>query len=317
MKVLTIIQAIENGLLRETTNGIAINDIKNTMKLEEKEIKKILGNIYIPSIIVSDDEKTVVCTNITKEVKDNLYGYTEKRQYTFPRVYTSDNTPVLVGGISYSGRFPDYTNAIQDNENIDIDEYTLRIKSAKGGLDEKAIVNKESNLVEEVKKLDKPIELSFKDNTLEVRGEKVKLEENDKIKEVLPIINRDSFMDYEYYIELADGRKSDLTYGYKAKPTLNRVCLDIIEKIDKLKIIGNINEKEIECGEYNGNVETADNYIRMNPTQIEREYIEDEILEKLMREDSELDRQLNYREQLLKQYELQDKTVQESTQEER
>lgn len=286
MKILSIEEAIEKGLLRETTNGVAINDINNIMNLEQKEIAQLLGNINNPSIIVSDDEKRVLCTNISKRVQDKVDGYTESRKYTFPRVYTSDNTPVLVGGISYSGRFPDYTHAIQDNQNIDIEEYTLRIKTAKGVIGEKGKLNKETNLIEEMEELNNPIQLNFKDNTLEIIGEKIYLEEDEKFKEVLPVIDRSSFMDYEYYIELADGRKSDLTYGYMAKPSLSRVCLDIIQKIDKLKIIGNLDEKDIECGEYNGTIKTQDNYIEMNPAEVECIDIEDEMLNDLLNSDN-------------------------------
>lgn len=287
MKILSIEEAIEKGLLRESTNGIMINDIKNTINLEqEKEIAQLLGNISTPSIIVSDDEKRVLCTNISKRVQDKVDGYTESRKYTFPRVYTSDNTPVLVGGISYSGKFPDYIHSIQDNKNIDIEEYTLRIKSAKGAIGEIDKLNKETNLIEEVKELNEAIKLSFKDNTLEIIGEKTYLEEDEKFKEVLPVIDRSSFIDYEYYIELADGRKSDLTYGYLAKPSLSRVCLDIIQNIDKLKIIGNLDEKDIECGEYNGTIKTQDNYIEMNPKQVECIDIEDKMLNDLLNSDN-------------------------------
>lgn len=316
MKVLSINEALEKGLLRKSAEGLIISDINNTINLEDEEkLQELQKSISTPSIIVSDDEKNILCTTISKEAEDFNLGYKEKRKYTFPRVYTSDNSPVLVGGISFSGRYPDRTKAIQDNENIDINDYSLHIKSAKGGLDQKAKVNKDTNLVEEVKKLEEPISLSFKDNTLEVNGGKIKLEENDDFIESLPIINRESFLDFEYYIELADGRKSDFTYGYIAKPSLNTFCLDVIEKINKLKIIGNIEPEKIECGEYNGNIESVENYYEFNPKEIEIIKNEDKELEDLIKQDSELDKKIDEAEKILEQYKSNDKNTGESTKE--
>lgn len=318
MKVLSIKEALEKGLLRESAEGLIISDINNTIKLEDEEkLQELQKNISTPSIIVSDDEKNILCATISKEAEDFNFGYKEKRKYTFPRVYTSDNSPVLVGGISFSGRYPDRTKVIQDNENIDINDYALHIKSAQGGLDEKAIVNKKTNLIEEVQKLEEPILLKFKDNTLEVNGGNIKLEENEEIIENLQIINRESFLDFEYYIELADGRKSDLTYGYIAKPSLNTFCLDVIEKIDKLKIIGSIEPEKIECGEYNGNIESEETYYEYNPKEIEVIKNKDKELEYLIKQDSELDKKINEAENILEQYKSNDKNTGESTKEDR
>lgn len=315
MKILSVNEALERGLLRKTTQGLAIDDIRNI--IESEVGKELLKNISAPSIIVSDDEKRVLSTTITKEVKDFNYGYMEKRKFTCPRVYTSDNLPVLVGGISYSGQYPSYTTIVQDNENIDINDYKLHIKSAKGSMNDKARVNKETNEVEEVQKLEEPILLSFQNNILEVIGNNVELEENDKTHEVLPIINREAFLDYKYYIELPDGRKSDLTYGYISKPSLNTVCLDIIDKIDKIKIVGNINEKDIECGEYDGNVETVDTYHESKPREIEVLSDKEKKIEDLMKQDLELDEQIEEKENLLKQYKLENsKNEKESLQKE-
>ena len=318
MKVLTIKEALEKKLLRESAEGLIISDINNTINLEDEEkLQELQKNISTPSIIVSDDEKNILCATISKEAKDFNLEYKEKRKYTFPRVYTSDNLPVLVGGISYSGRYPDYTKVIQDNENVDINEYSLHIKSAQGGLEEKAIVNKNTNLIEEVQKLEEPILLKFEDNTLEVHGGNVKLEENEEFIESLPIIDREAFLDFQYYIELPDGRKSELTYGYIAKPSLDTFCMDVIKKIDKLKIIGDINPEKIECGEYNGFEKSTDNYYISDPKEIEILSSKDKKLEMLMNQDMELDKQIEEAEEMLKESRLEDKNIEESVREDK
>lgn len=312
MKVLSIKEALEKRLLKESAEGLIISDINNTINLEDKEkVQELQKNINTPSIIVSDDEKNILCTTISKEAKDFNLEYKEKRKYTIPKVYTSDNSPVLVGGISYSGRYPDYIKVVQDNENVDINDYSLHIKSAQGGLEEKARVNKDTDLVEEVQKLEEPILLKFGDNTLEVQGGNVKLEENEEFIESLPIINREAFLDFQYYIELPDGRKSDLTYGYIAKPSLDTFCKDVIKKIDKLKIVGDIDPEEIECGEYNGSVKSTDNYYVSAPKEIEIINNKDKELEMLMSQDMELDKQIEKAEEILKENRLKDKNIEQ------
>lgn len=318
MKVLTIKEALEKRLLRESSEGLIISDINNIINLEDVEkLEELKKYISTPSVIVSDDEKNILCVTISKEAKDFNLEYKEKRKYVFPRVYTSDNSPILVGGVSYSGRYPDYTKVIQDNENADIDEYLLHIKSAQGGLEEKAKVSKSTNLVEEVQKLEEPILLEFKDNTLEVQAENIKLEENEEFIENLPIINRESFLDFKYYIELPDGRKSELTYGYIIKPSLDTFCKDVIKKIDKLRIIGNINPEKIECGEYNGFAKTTDNYYRSNPKEIEILSSKDKKIEILMNQDTELDKQIEEAEKKLKESQLKNRGIEKSVREEK
>ena len=177
---------------------------------------------------------------------------------------------------------------IQDNKNQDIKEFKLRIKSAKGGIEE----------TETVDKLEKPIELSYEDGLLQLRGQNIEIENNDTI-----IITKDNFTDYTYSIELEDGRKSDLTFGYNKTPHEYDFCKDIVNRINKIKTegIGNIEKQSIKCIGYE-NEKAEAKYYESKPKEVEivePEY--DKQLKDLMKEDSRLDKEILEAEKVLEQ----------------
>lgn len=302
MKILSINDAIEKGLLNHI-GGVSLKEDAKIMQVKDKEeleetIKSMLKNVTEPSIVVSDDEQEIFCVTVEREHNNsrNFFEGAEKstQKYIYPRVYTQDNTPTLIMGQSAKNKYSTIP-IVQDNKNEDIQEFTLKIQNAKGSIDEtyyedELLQGNEQNVeieeTEVVHKLEQPIEVSYENGVLQLKGNNTEIEDGDTV-----IINKNNFIDYTYSIELADGSESNLTFGYNMIPDEYTFCKDIVNKINKIKTegIGNIKEDSIKCVGYE---ETEEKYYESTPKEVEIIEPEDEELKKLLDEDKKLDEKI-------------------------
>ncbi len=313
MKVLSIKEAIEKKLLNDI-GGLSLNEDAKKMQTIDKEeleetIKSMLKDVIEPSIVVSSDEKEIFCVTAEREGNSsrNFFETPEKitQQYIYPKVYTQDNTPVLIMGQKLGNKCSTIP-IVQDNKNDDIQEFTLKIKTAKGAIDEtfcendslqesKQDDNIEMEETEVVHKLEKPIEVSYENGELLLKGQNIEIPDDDIV-----IIDKDNFINYTYSIMLEDGRQSNLTFGYNAIPREDMFCKDIVNEINTIKTegIGNVKEDSVKCVGYD---DIYEKYHESTPKKIEIIEPEDEELKKLLEEDKQLDTEIKEAQELLQQ----------------
>ena len=126
MKVLSINEAVEKNLLNHI-GGLSLKEDIKIMQVKDKKelentVKRILKNVIEPSIVVSDDEQEIFCVTAEREenISKNFFEGPEKniQQYIYPKVYTQDNTPVLIMGQNTENKYSTIP-IVQDNK----DEY--------------------------------------------------------------------------------------------------------------------------------------------------------------------------------------------------
>lgn len=188
-----------------------------------------------------------------------MQGEYIKYEARFPRVYTSDNSPIAVCGNGDNIS----TKLIQDNDSIDIKDYDIKIKRAKGSIDEKLVGQKSDGSPENTVKLDKPITYEFNDGTMQFNGNGVEIGPH----EWLQTINRNSLEHYELEIQLPDGRRSEFTYGMNNhyKPSQR----SFMESIDKIIYTGGIDPREIRIIAKTGNQWNGFFFPKAEPKQVE------------------------------------------------
>ena len=264
MRIISVKEAIEKGLLCESTCGLCLTNVLNSenLNLEDDEIAKLLQKVNTPSVIVTDDGKKVLSTTVIRESNIGFGFRMQEFEMIAPRVYTSENVPVATEGTTGKGQI---TLVIQDNKTVDIQDYHISIIGAKGQLDSKENTNNWYR-----NKLDEPVLLSYNDGVLEVNAKDMPLGKDER----LPFINGDNFSEYKYEILLPDGRKSELTYGLSGFNTKEAFCRDVIKKIEKIKLFGGIDPEKINVGAYNGDPQRGAIFYKAQPKEIE--IIEDE-----------------------------------------